>query len=346
VKVVGPEHPDTLTTLNNLALAYWNAGKTPEALALFEQVRDVRVKKLGPDHPHTLTTLDNLAGAYRSAGKTPEAIALYEQVRAARLKSLGPDHLETLTALSNLAVAYWSVRQLDKSVPLFEEVLKGRQARLGRDHLDTQLAVANLGVNYKDAGRLAEAVPLLEEAHRAGRKHPRLRWVGTPLLEAYALAGKAPEAVGLAQEQLAEARAALPKDSPQLAGVLAQVGDWLLKARAWNDAEPILRECLALREKIQPEVWTTFNAKSMLGGALFGQKKYADAEPLLRAGYEGMKQRAPMIPPQGKQRLPEACRRLVELYEATENKEEAARWRQELEELLKANKKEEPKKEP
>jgi len=29
----------------------------------------------------------------------------------------------------------------------------------------------------------------------------------------------------------------------------------------------------------------------MLGGSLLGQKRYAEAEPLLLSGYEGMKQR-------------------------------------------------------
>ena len=55
----------------------------------------------------------------------------------------------------------------------------------------------------------------------------------------------------------------------------------------------------------------------------------ADAEPLLRAGYEGMKQRAAKIPPQDKVRLPEAIERLVQLSEATDKKDEAAKWRKE-----------------
>jgi hypothetical protein len=63
----------------------------------------------------------------------------------------------------------------------------------------------------------------------------------------------------------------------------------------------------------------------MLGGALLGQKKYAEAEPLLLAGYQGMKQRQQSIPPQGKIRLPEAALRLVQLYEALGKKDEVAR---------------------
>jgi hypothetical protein len=93
----------------------------------------------------------------------------------------------------------------------------------------------------------------------------------------------------------------------------------------------VLRECLALREMKAPDEWTTFNTKSMLGGALLGQKKYADAEPLLLAGHEGMKAQEAKIPPQGQVRIPEAIERLVQLYEATGKTEEAARWQNELE---------------
>ncbi len=51
----------------------------------------------------------------------------------------------------------------------------------------------------------------------------------------------------------------------------------LLGQKKWTEAEPILRECLAIREKAQPDLWSTFSTQSMVGGALLGQKKYADA---------------------------------------------------------------------
>ena len=110
------------------------------------------------------------------------------------------------------------------------------------------------------------------------------------MLNAYAKAG---EHVKLA----IEARKMLPKDSPQLGVLLAQGGLVLLGQKKWSDAEPLLRECLAIRAKTQPDGWLTFNTQSMLGGALLGQKKYAEAEPLLLKGYKGMKQREKTIPP-------------------------------------------------
>ena len=91
-----------------------------------------------------------------------------------------------------------------------------------------------------------------------------------------------------------------------------------------------MRECLKIREQKEPDDWTTFNTKSLLGGSLLGQKKYAEAEPLLLAGYEGMKQREEKIPPQGKIRLTEAIERLVQLYDAWGQKDKADEWRKKL----------------
>jgi hypothetical protein len=77
-----------------------------------------------------------------------------------------------------------------------------------------------------------------------------------------------------------------------------------------------------------PDTWTTLNTRSLLGGALLDQKKYADAEPLLLAGYEGLKKHEAETLPPGRVRLPEALERLVQFYEATGKKDQAARWRQ------------------
>ena len=66
-------------------------------------------------------------------------------------------------------------------------------------------------------------------------------------------------------------------------------------------------------------------------GALAGQKKFPEAEPLLVEGYSGMKDREAKLPPAAKTRLPKAIRRLVDHYTAWDRPEEAAKWRKELE---------------
>ncbi len=326
---LGPEHPETLITMNNLAVAYLQAGKLDLALPLTVETLKLLKARLGPDHPHTLMLMSNLAGAYSDAGKLDLALPLAEEAFKLSKARLGPEHPDTLVSMTTLAAAYWSAHRLDRSVPLFEEALKLMEKTLGRHHPKTLQTVANLGVNYAAAGRVTEALPLLEEAHRASRTIPPLRWVDAKLCDGYATAGRWAEAAALAREMLADARRSLPAGSPQLAGVLAQSGFALLQAKAFADAEPLLRECLAIREKAEPDAWTTFNMQSLLGGALLGQKKPGEAEPLLLKGYEGMKARAKSIPPAAITRIPEALDRLIELYTATNRPDDVKKWRAE-----------------
>jgi hypothetical protein len=133
------------------------------------------------------------------------------------------------------------------------------------------------------------------------------------------------------QELLGAARGTLPKDSPQLAAQLASLGQTLLTLKAWDEAEPLIREAITIREAKAPDAWTTFNTMSLLGGALLGKNKLAEAEPLLLDGYRGMKEREAAIPAQGKARITEALERLVRLYEAKGDETEAAAWRSKLE---------------
>ena len=195
----------------------------------------------------------------------------------------------------------------------------------------------NLALAYSDAGRLAEALPLLEQTlelrkAKLGPEHPDTLGTMGNLAKTY-LVGEQPEkALPLFERLIAGRRGRASPDDPAFAGLLAAVSLDLLQHRQFPAAETYLRECLTIREKKLPDDWVLFNTKSMLGGALVGQKKFQEAEPLLVEGYSGMKEREAKIPPAGKLRLIEAIQRLIDFYTAWEKPAEAAAWRKKLEE--------------
>ncbi len=73
----------------------------------------------------------------------------------------------------------------------------------------------------------------------------------------------------------------------------------------------------------------TFHARSLLGGALLGQKRFDEAKPLLLSGYEGMKQRIARITTEDANRLAAALDRLIRLADETGKGDEARAWREE-----------------
>ena len=335
IKILGPEHPDTLSTLNRLAVIFRLEGKTEEAIELFEQVRNARIKILGAEHPDSLSTLNSLAVAYNKSGRSTEAIEVYELVHDAQVKIFGPENLKSLLTLQNLACAYRDSGNTTKAISIFEQVRDAQIKVFGLAHRETLLTLTNLGITYTRADRSEDAITLLEEAYRASRKVPRVDYVGDQLLRTYEKAGKTDEIAKLVPELLTSAREALPKDSLPLAGRLSICGRGLLTLKSWREAEPLLRECLSIREKTQGDDWTTFNTSSMLGGSLLGQGKFAESEPLLLAGYEGMNKREDKILLDGRERITESIERLIELYTALQKPDQAEEWRKKQEEWVK-----------
>ncbi|KAJ5901450.1 hypothetical protein N7495_001978 [Penicillium taxi] len=55
-RVLGPEHPDTLTSMKNLALTYWTQRRWKEAEELEVQVMETSKRVLVPEHPDTLSS--------------------------------------------------------------------------------------------------------------------------------------------------------------------------------------------------------------------------------------------------------------------------------------------------
>ena len=78
-----------------------------------------------------------------------------------------------------------------------------------------------------------------------------------------------------------------PTDRETLAAALTESGRSRLGAGDPTAAEALLREALAIREAEKPQHWQTAEVRSLLGGALLGQKKAAEAAPLLRSGLRG-----------------------------------------------------------
>ena len=72
-KLLGEEHPETLTSMGNLATTYWKLRRWNKAEQLEVQVMDMTMKLLGEEHPDTLTSMGNLATTYWKLGRWNEA---------------------------------------------------------------------------------------------------------------------------------------------------------------------------------------------------------------------------------------------------------------------------------
>src|SRR5262249_30324043 len=148
---------ETLTTLNNLAVAYSADHRLPDAIKLLEEILEIRLRKSGPDHPETFTVILNLVSAYTDADRLPEAIKLIEQRRDYHVSKFGVDDPRTLTTLYILALVYQRDKRLPEALPLFEKAAGG-MAKLKFQHPNAPNIISNTVQAYVDAKQFDKAV--------------------------------------------------------------------------------------------------------------------------------------------------------------------------------------------
>jgi tetratricopeptide (TPR) repeat protein len=163
-KTLGPEHPDTATSLNNLALVLKDEGDFAGARPLYERALAIDEKVLGPEHPETAIDLANLALLLREQGDLAAARPLLERALAIREKALGPEHPYTATSLNNLALVLQDEGELAAARPLYERALAIDEKVRGPAHPDTARTLNNLATLLHGQGDLAAARPLFERA--------------------------------------------------------------------------------------------------------------------------------------------------------------------------------------
>jgi hypothetical protein len=116
--VLGPEHPDTLTSMNNLALTYGNQGRLGEAEKLFVQVMETSKTVLGPEHPDTLTTMWCLSYTLKDQRRHAEALSMLQNWVQLQNQQLGPSHPDTVATTATLK--RWQKRFKNPLRPLFK----------------------------------------------------------------------------------------------------------------------------------------------------------------------------------------------------------------------------------
>ena len=240
--------------------------------------------------------------------------------------------------------------RLDQALPLYEQNLAAFKAKLGADHFETLIAMSNLAHLYKDANKIDQALSLASQLEKRkdslGPDHPHTVTIMNTLGLVYLKAKQPEKALPLLHQFLAAKEKRLGSDSLELTGIRLEIAIEMLDVGWASEAEPILRDCLAIGLQKVPDQWGTFVIQSQLGHSLLDQKKHADAEPLLLAGYEGLKQCDSKIPLKGLAQT-EALERLVRLYDGWGKKDEAEKWRKELAIYMETQQKnDEPNKQP
>jgi len=176
-EALGPDNPDTATSLNNLGVLLRFQGRYyGEAEALLLRALAIREAELGPNHPDTAISLNNLALLLQAQGRYGEAEPQLRRALAIREATLRSDHPDIVFTLNDLAGVLRAQGRFEEAEQLLLRALAIREAAVDPDHpdrvtspntatiLDMATSLHNLGVLLRDQGRYGEAEQRLRRA--------------------------------------------------------------------------------------------------------------------------------------------------------------------------------------
>jgi tetratricopeptide (TPR) repeat protein len=233
---LGPDHTDTLASMQGLANSYAELGRHADALKLREETLTLQKAKLGPDHPETLGSMNNLANSYFDLGRYAEALKVNDELLALQKAKLGSDHIDTLASMVNLANSYGALGQSANAIKYFQTALAVMKIKMP-DHPFTFNCMNGLAHCYHDLGRYVEAIKLHEETlalrkAKLGPDHPdTLRSMGL-VAESLMELNRGAEALGIIDDGLKQVGGRM--NDPGLIALVLQLR--LLKFAQLKDA--------------------------------------------------------------------------------------------------------------
>jgi serine/threonine protein kinase/tetratricopeptide (TPR) repeat protein len=290
---LGPEHPDTLTSITNAAELTRLLGRLDEAELLFSEAFETSRRVLGDEHDTTLSAVINMGALRWQQGRLDDAEALAREAVAMCRRIRGEDHSDVGGTLSNLAFIIAEKNRFDEAIALMRESLDVRMRAVGEGHADTLESLNNLATLLNAAGDHAEALRLFEQVHEGRRRllgddHPNTITALSNIGAAMRVGGDLVGAEQKYREALAMRERVLGPNHPETIGSVINLGVVLNALGRREESEPYYRRGYEGRLRAGgPDDPETLTAMSNMGSLLDTLNRLDEAEPFVRGAYEG-----------------------------------------------------------
>ncbi|MFH8884614.1 tetratricopeptide repeat protein [Streptomyces californicus] len=253
LRLLGPDHPDTLASRYEIGFTLTRTGRADEALREFTRVAAGREGALGADHPQTLAARQATAHALGRLGRHAEAHEVYEAVLAVRERVMGPDHPDTLRCRHNLAFNLSRLGRPEESCRIARQVADARARLLGPDHPDTLVTRYEVAYTLGRLGRWAEALEIYQDVARArattlGADHPDTFAARYEAGISLGRLGRDAEALEVYRSLVADRTRAVGEADPETLRARHGLGVNLGRLGRWEEALSEARAVCALRE--------------------------------------------------------------------------------------------------
>ena len=309
-QALGPRHPDTATSLDDLGAMLFVSGQVDEGEKRAREALAIRREVLGPDDPQLSTSLNNVGYMLQQKQDFQQAEVMFLESLAIDRRRLGNDHPEVATKLVNLSIINNRQYKPEAAEPFAREAVAIRRKVFGNDHpllvnaLD-QLASA-LELRRPDEAERLEREALAIARRSYGEGHRQTARLQNNLAFLLYQRGVHRESASLYRATLDKFRTILAVDDGLMLSARAGLSLNLNDLGDFRGAEAAARDALAIYRK-QPANREVAVALMALGNALAGQRRFSEALPYLRESHgifeKGDRMRTPWYRPEAQSSL-------------------------------------------
>ncbi|KAI0808469.1 hypothetical protein GGR55DRAFT_696601 [Xylaria sp. FL0064] len=253
--LLGGEHPDTLSCMNNLAVALQCDGKYTEAETIYRQQLERCERVQGREHPSTFISMGNLVCLLIKQGKFQEAEKLQLETLERQERVLGSEHPSTFTSRDNLAAIFSEQGKFEEAENIQRHELERRERMLGKEHPHTLTSMNNLAVVLAKQGNFEEAKKMHQEELELsekvfGKQHPHTLNGIVNCAKALSGLGNYEEAERMHRRGIELSEKVLGEEHPVTLLSKHSLGRTLIFLKRYQETEGIFRETLELRDKV------------------------------------------------------------------------------------------------
>lgn len=287
-EALGPEHPDTLRTMRELATVFKEQGRHVESEAMLRKTLAAQRRVLGENHKDTFVTITVLAAVCEAQDQPVTSEQLFSDLWKLQKKVLGPDHMETLGTLGNYAAFLTRQNRPEEALELQKEELERTQRTCGQRDPRTLVSMSITASAYEAAGQPSEAERLYTGAmaimkQALGPDHPDTLNQMDQVAALQRRQGRPVEALKLHQEVLESRKRTLGAQHPDTLLAMRHVAEDLDADGKRPAAEAVQENVLEiLRNTSGPEHADTLAQMEVLAGTYEGHGRHTEAVTLQR----------------------------------------------------------------
>jgi non-specific serine/threonine protein kinase/serine/threonine-protein kinase len=294
-QTLGPDHPDTLKSMYDLAIVLNEDSKYSEAEKLARETIDIRRRVLGAQNHDTLASMSKLALFTQNEGHYAEAEKLDRSVLEVTKRVFGQQDQLYMDTLQDSAIVSAYQGKYSDAENAFREVLEIDRRTLAPDSLKTLDDTGNLAStllyehHYDEAEKLyRDILPQLRRVR--GPDHPRTLLVAGNLALTLKDEQRYSESEQLFRETLEIKRKKLGPEHRSTLVTMGNLADTLTDEGKYSEAEQLVRQTLETEQRtLGPDHTDTLATSMGLAEVLKKERRYSDSETLFERTFDGLR---------------------------------------------------------